>query len=107
MFEVSEKALEKMRQAQQGQEGPLSIRVFKTEGGWKGPHLVMAFDEQKENDEVFTMKGITFLIEKELYERSKPIHIDYTESALGPGYTLKSELMKGSIFECDNIRNHC
>ena len=52
-------------------------------------------------------KGITFLIEKELYERSKPIYIDYTESALGPGYTLKSELMKGSIFECDNIRNHC
>ena len=65
-----------------------------TEGGWKGPYLVMALDEQKDNDEVFTERGATFLIEKALFDRVKPMSIDYTHSTLGSGYTLKSELMK-------------
>jgi iron-sulfur cluster assembly protein len=107
MFEVSEKALEVIKQFLTGQEGGQSIRILMTEGGWRGAYLVMAIDEQKENDQVFTEKGVTFLIEKELFDRAKPISIDYVESTLGAGFKLKSELMKGSIFECDSIREHC
>ena len=67
----------------------------------------MALDEQKENDQVFTEKGLTFIIEKDLFDRARPISVDWVESTLGPGYRIKSELMKGSIFECDSIREHC
>ncbi|OPY00200.1 MAG: Iron-sulfur cluster insertion protein ErpA [Syntrophorhabdus sp. PtaU1.Bin002] len=108
MFEVSEKASEKIKQFLGGREGSQFIRILMTEGGWRGPYLVMALDEKKENDQVFTEKGVTFLVEKALFDRVKPITIDYTESTLGNGYTLKSELMKGAVAGCEsNICESC
>jgi iron-sulfur cluster assembly protein len=95
MLEVSTEASEKIKEFLSEQEGPKTIRVLMTEGGWRGPYLVMALDEQKEDDEVFTVEGVTFVIEKALFERIKPILIEYTHSTLGAGYTLKSELLKG------------
>jgi len=92
MFELSEEASEKIKQFLEGREGPQSIRILMTEGGWRGPYLVMALDEQKEGDEVFTERSVTFLIEKTLFERVKPISIGYTHSTLGLGYTIQSEL---------------
>ena len=107
MFEVSEKASQVIKQFMKEQQGSKAIRLLMTEGGWKGAYLVLALDEQKDNDQVFAEKGLTFVIEKELFDRAKPIGIDYVESALGSGYKIKSELMKGSMFECDTIREHC
>jgi Fe-S cluster assembly iron-binding protein IscA len=109
MFEVSEDAMEKIRQFREGRDGLQSIRILMTEGGWKGPYLVMALDEQKENDEVFTVKDVTFLVENKLFERVKPIHIDYTHSTLGSGFTLKSELMKDAkdVNVCHEICGSC
>jgi Fe-S cluster assembly iron-binding protein IscA len=95
MFEVSEEASQKIKQFLEGREGLQTIRVLMTEGDWRGPHLVMALDEQKEDDEIFTERGVAFVIEKALFERVKPIRIGYTHSTLGSGYTLESELMKG------------
>jgi iron-sulfur cluster assembly protein len=110
MFEVSEEASEKMKQFLEGTEGVQTIRVLMTEGGWKGPYLVMALDEKKEDDVVFTERGVTFVIEKTLFERVKPIRIAYTHSTLGSGYTLESELlkdMKGVSVGCHEICNSC
>jgi Fe-S cluster assembly iron-binding protein IscA len=80
-----------------------------TEGGWKGPYLVMALDEQKENDDVFTVKDVTFIVENKLFERVKPIYIGYTHSTLGSGFTLKSELMKDArdVNVCHEICGSC
>jgi Fe-S cluster assembly iron-binding protein IscA len=110
MLEISEEASEKIKQFLEGSEGPEAIRILMTEGGWKGPYLVMALDKPKGNDEVFTERGVTFLIEKALFDRVKPISIDYTHSTLGSGYTLKSELMKdmkGVNVGCHDICNSC
>jgi Fe-S cluster assembly iron-binding protein IscA len=110
MFEVSNEASEKIKQFLEGREGLQTIRVLMTEGDWRGPHLVMALDEQKEDDEVFTEIGVTFVIEKALFERVKPIRIGYTHSTLGSGYTLESELMKGVkgvSVGCHDICNSC
>jgi iron-sulfur cluster assembly protein len=107
MFEVSEKAVEMTKKFLEDRERPQSVRILMTEGGYKGPYLVMALDEPKETDQVFSQKGVTFIIEKGLFDRAKPIRIDYVASALGGGFKLKSELMKGSVFECDSIRDHC
>ena|SRR5208283_1135930 len=95
MFEVSEEASVKIKQFLEGRVGLKTIRILMTEGGFRGPYLVMALDEQKESDKVFTEGGATFLVEEGLFDRVKPISIDYTHSTLGPGYTLKSELLKG------------
>jgi Fe-S cluster assembly iron-binding protein IscA len=110
VFEVSEEASEKIKRFLEGREGLQAIRVLITEGGWRGPYLVMALDEQKADDEVFTDRGVTFVVEKALFERVKPIGIGYTHSALGSGYTLQPELMKdmkGVSVGCHEICDSC
>jgi len=100
MLELSERASEEIKkQFLKGREGSQSIRIMMTDGGWKGPYLAMAFDEAREDDHVFTERGVTFLVEKTLLERVKPIRVDYVEGILGSGFTLKSELMKGGSLE--------
>jgi iron-sulfur cluster assembly protein len=110
MFEVSEEASEKIKQFLEGREGVQSIRILATERGWKNPVLVMALDDQKEDDEVFTDRGVTFLIRKTLFEKAKPIRVGYTHSTLGSGYTLRSELTKGMkdvSVGCHDIHDSC
>jgi len=71
---------------------------------------VMALDKKKPNDEVFTERGVTFVIEKALFERVNPIRIEYAHSTLGSGYTLKSGLMKdlkGVNVGCHEIFDSC
>ena len=110
MFEVSEEAIQKMKQFLAEQQTTKAIRILMDEGGWKGPHLIMALDSQKEDDEVFNEAGVTFIIEKSLFDRAKPIHIGYTHSALGSGYTFQSEFMKaakGATSTCHEICQSC
>ena len=110
MFEVSEEASERIRKFLEENAGLKSIRVLTTEGGWRGPYLVMALDEQKPGDEVFVDRGVTFLVEKALFEKVKPIRIGYTHSTLGAGYTIHSELpklVKNVLGGCDEIYKNC
>jgi iron-sulfur cluster assembly protein len=55
----------------------------------------MALDEPKVNDEVIKNSEITYLIEKELYDKAKPINIDFTDSAMGSGFSITSNMSKG------------
>ena len=110
MLEVSETASEEIKRFLQGREGLQSIRILLTEGDWKGPHLVMALDEPRSDDQVFMEKGVTFLIERKLFERVKPINIDYVHSDRGAGFAMKSDLMKGVKdvdVRCESICQSC
>ena len=110
MLTVSEKASDVMRQFLEGREEPRSIRILMTEGGWKGAYLVMGFDEKRENDRVFTEKGLTFLIEKTLLDSAQPIAIDYVEGTLGSGFTLRSDFtkaVKAPPLTCASLCEQC
>ncbi|MDY0186669.1 MAG: IscA/HesB family protein [Syntrophus sp. (in: bacteria)] len=111
MFEVSEEAAKKIKHFLEEQKDVKPIRILVSEGGWRGPFLVMAMDDKKEDDEVFTDRGVTFLVEKSLLEKAKPISIDYVHSTFGSGYILNSELLKhwkGGVFGgCRNICESC
>ncbi len=111
MFEVTQEASDRIKQFLGGQgDNPRPIRILVTDGGWRGAYLVMAQDDKKEDDEVLTDRGVTFLVEKKLLERAKPIRIDYVNSILGSGYILDSQLLKGKegIFTgCRNICDTC
>ncbi|HPL64249.1 MAG: hypothetical protein PHG91_08330 [Syntrophales bacterium] len=52
----------------------------------------MALDESQEDDQIFTDQGITFAVEKELLERTKPIRIDFVEAEGRSGFTIQSSL---------------
>jgi iron-sulfur cluster assembly protein len=96
MFEVSDKAGEAIKQYLEGNIGTASVRITKVMGGCSGPSLGMALDEPQENDEVFNEKGISFIIEKELYQEVQPINIEFIESPTGAGFMINSELSKNS-----------
>jgi len=52
----------------------------------------MALDESRENDEVFDDKGITYVVEKALYENVKPIRVDYINTPMGSGFNISSSM---------------
>jgi hypothetical protein len=52
----------------------------------------MALDEPKEDDEIIRENGITYLINKELFEDAKPISVDFVESAFPDFPSLPSLL---------------
>lgn len=54
----------------------------------------MALDEPKDNDEVVQNDGITYMINKDLYDQVKPISVDFVESAYGSGFSIRSNLKK-------------
>lgn len=55
----------------------------------------MALDEPKEDDEIMDENGITYLINKQLFEQVKSINVDYVESAMGSGFSISSGLNPG------------
>ena len=40
----------------------------------------MALDEPQENDQTFEEDGLTFIVDKELLERVKPITVEFIET---------------------------
>jgi Fe-S cluster assembly iron-binding protein IscA len=53
----------------------------------------MALDEPRENDEVIKDNEVTYLIEKDLFEKAKPISIDFVESERGSGFSITSAMI--------------
>ncbi len=56
----------------------------------------MALDEPKEDDKVFDEDGITYVIDSELFERAKPIQVDFITSFTGAGFSISSGLAADS-----------
>ncbi len=54
----------------------------------------MALDEPKEDDQIFQESGVTYLINKQLFEQVKPVKIEYVETARGAGYRVSASLGK-------------
>ena len=55
----------------------------------------MALDETRENDEIFDDRGLTYVIDKEFFERVKPVKVDYINSPMGSGFSISSSFMTG------------
>ena len=94
MFEVTEKANEKIKEFLKDREEIPAIRIMLSQGGWSGPSLGLALDESKDDDELFNDNGLTFVIEKEFYERIKPVKVDFIDSTMGSGFNIESNMPK-------------
>ena len=92
MFEVTEKASEMIKDFLKDREELPAIRLMLAQGGWSGPALGLALDELRDNDESFNDKGLTFVVEKEIYEKIKPVTIDYITTPTGEGFQISSNL---------------
>ena len=54
----------------------------------------MALDEPNEQDQVFELEGVTYLINSVLLNQARPIKVDYVEDSNGSGFSITSTLSK-------------
>ncbi len=92
MLSVTDKAFEVIRDFLKDKQPGSAIRMF-LNVGCSGPVLGMALDvANTDTDEVISTGGTTFVIEKELFNRVKPINIDFITTPEGAGFKLTSSL---------------
>ena len=48
----------------------------------------MALDEPRDTDNVFNVNGFQFIVEKEFYEKAKPVTVDF----MGYGFRISSNI---------------
>ena len=92
MFEVTEKASDMIKNFLKDRENLPAIRLMLAQGGWSGPQLGLALDELRDDDESFDDRGLTFVVEKEFYEKIKPVTIDYVTTPTGEGFQISSSM---------------
>ncbi len=92
MIEVTERAVEKIKESLQNQTEYRAIRIFLQDKNSKRPFLRLFFDNPRNDDAVVTEQGITFAVEKELLEMARPIRIDYAETDDQAGFQVLSRL---------------
>lgn len=80
MFEVQTEAQRELKNFFSGKE-PQPLRVFLKEKTCGGPRLVIGLDERCDDDTVFEIDGLTFVIETAFFEKIKPVRIDFTDGA--------------------------
>ena len=95
MLTVTDKASEVIKDFLKDKKLNASIRIF-LNSGCSGPSLGMALDENSnETDEVISAGSTTFVIEKDLLNKAKPINIDFITTPQGAGFKLTSSLPEG------------
>ena len=100
MFEVTEKASEKIKEILKNKDDIPAIRIALSQGGWAGPSLGMVLDEPRDDDELFDDRDLTYIMEKGLYEMIKPVKVDYVDTFMGKGFEISSNLSMGA--SCGN-----
>ena len=104
MIEVTEAAAQQIAEYFKGKE-IAPIRIFLNEGGWAGPSLAMALDEPKDSDNVIDVNGFQFIMDKEFFEKAKPVKVDF----LGYGFSISSSIEFGpsACSSCGTAGNTC
>jgi iron-sulfur cluster assembly protein len=93
MIEITEKGAEKVHEFLASQHADVSLaglRVGVRGGGCSGFQYQLAFDEQRENDEVFESHGLKVLVDRESLQFVRGSTIDYEESLQGAGFKVNN-----------------
>jgi Fe-S cluster assembly iron-binding protein IscA len=56
--------------------------------------LGLVQDEPGDDDKVFDQEGITYVVDKDLFEKVKPIKVDFIDTPTGSGFFIFSSLGK-------------
>lgn len=91
MLVVTEIANEKLNEYMKDNNVSSPLRVTMMQGGCSGPALGLALDEQKDGDELFEEKNLTFLVEKSLLSLCGEITVDFHSAGAQSGFSINSE----------------
>ena len=93
MIEITDKGAEKVHEfltAQQADVSLAGLRVGVRGGGCSGFQYQLAFDEQRDSDEVFESHGLKLLVDRESLQFVRGSTIDYEESLQGAGFKVNN-----------------
>ena len=98
MLEVTDKAVEMIKDYMKKNNMDSPLRVYMSPGGWSGPAFGLALDEPKEADEVFKIQDMTFLIDKTVKKYVEKIKVDYNEGGFRPGFSITPIWTEKNLF---------
>ncbi|MHB1469714.1 MAG: HesB/IscA family protein [Solirubrobacteraceae bacterium] len=93
MISITDKGAEKVREFLAGQDANVSLaglRVGVRGGGCSGFQYQLAFDEQRDGDEVFEDHGLKLLVDGPSLPYVRGSVIDYEEGLQGAGFKVNN-----------------
>ena len=93
MITLTEKGAEKVHEflASQGEQSGVSgLRVGVRGGGCSGFQYALAFDQQRDGDEIFEDHGIRLLVDRQSLPYVSGSTIDFVDSLQGAGFKVEN-----------------
>ncbi len=93
MITITDKGAEKVHEfleAQQADMAVAGLRVGVRGGGCSGFQYQLAFDEQRDTDEVFESHGLKLLVDGDSLQYVRGSIIDYEEGLQGAGFKVEN-----------------
>ena len=93
MITFTDKGAEKVREFLAGQTAEVDtsgLRVGVRGGGCSGFQYALAFDTQRDGDEVFEDHGLRLLVDRESLPYVRGAVVDYVESLTGAGFKVEN-----------------
>jgi iron-sulfur cluster assembly protein len=88
---LSDKAVAKIGELLAGQEGTgQALRVAVRGGGCSGFQYALAFDQAKADDNVFTVDGVSVVVDKVSMQFVFGSEVDYVEGLQGAGFQVNN-----------------
>lgn len=88
---VTETASNKLKELLKQQKGDFGLRISVLKGGCSGYQYEFAFDDEvNDNDKVFDVSGVKFVIDNESFSKLKGSKIDYLDSLTGAGFKVSN-----------------
>jgi iron-sulfur cluster assembly protein len=88
MVTLTDKAAEKVKEFMNGEAAEQGLRVAIRGGGCSGFQYALAFDQQRDGDEVFEHEGIKLLVDTESIGFVNGSEVDYVEGLQGAGFAV-------------------
>lgn len=93
MITFSEKGAEKVHEFLAGQDADTQthgLRVGVRGGGCSGFQYALAFDQQRDDDEVFTDHGLRLLVDRQSLPYVRGAIVDYVDGLQGAGFKVEN-----------------
>lgn len=92
MVTLSDKAAEKVKELLNGQGdvAEAGLRVAVRGGGCSGFQYALAFDEEREGDQVFEQHDIRLLVDSQSLQFVDGSEVDYVEGLQGAGFAVNN-----------------
>jgi len=92
MLTVTDKAIDFLMNLMQKMEAQKKVRITLDDTAGGNVLGLVLDDAVGDGDAVFAIHGVTFLVDQGLYEKARPIDIDFIEYTPGAGFKITSSL---------------